>query len=669
MRRSFTEILRQESPISLAREALWRTRKGWHRKRFLAQIEEVPCPVKFRNIPYYASGVPKLSETSQALIRAYADEIDQGRFPFLGYGTRQLGREPKWNVDFVSGLEWPHARINDRDVIHFDGSDIKVPWELSRLQFLPILGKAYVVTGNERYRENAKRLTSDWITKNPVGVGVNWSIAMEAALRAMSICFVLNLLSPLRLEEQSWLRAVTHCLWHHMLYIEAHTEFSHLISSNHYLSNVIGLYCLSEFLDGQGMEARRRMYRQRVESEILRQVYEDGGDYEASIGYHVLVTQMFTSGLLLMRASNTAPEPRFLERLRRMYLVIQRLASPSGQLPQVGDCDDGRVELLLDDLTQMLGSPVHERNSLRVSSLIGTGSCLFGGSYGSAEDATWYALEKASNTHSSGTCEIERFKQDIAVFPQSGMSIARTEHAEILFFAIPNGISGKGSHTHNDKLSFVLRLDGEEALCDPGTCTYTRDPKMRNRFRATSAHNTVVVDGQEQNTIDDGRTGLFYIGTEAEVSRIAQATENEDLVLRAHHNGYKRFGVTHTRTIRLRAAKNMAIVEDQLAGNGTHVFEINFQLRPGLKVISVENVEFGIRVHVSGTRELQIVFQGPNRVQGQREESSVSMTYGTCAPTDRLRVWGESNFPVTLTTEVSWAAKSFDASDGKEAEA
>src|ERR1700740_3625168 len=124
MRRSFTEILKQESPISLAREALWRTRKGWHRKRFLTQIGEGPCPVKFRNIPYYTSGIPKLSETSQELIRAYADEIDQGRFPFLGYGTRQLGRQPKWNVDFVSGFEWPDTRTNNRDVPRREGSDI-----------------------------------------------------------------------------------------------------------------------------------------------------------------------------------------------------------------------------------------------------------------------------------------------------------------------------------------------------------------------------------------------------------------------------------------------------------------------------------------------------------------------------------------------------------------
>jgi hypothetical protein len=663
MRRSFTEILKQESPISLAREALWRTRKRWHRKRFLGQIQEAHCPVGFRNIPYYASGVPKLSQTSRAFIIDYADEIEQGRFPFLGYGTWDLGREPKWNVDFLSGLEWPTARENDANGVRHDKSDVKVPWELSRLQFLPILGKAFVITENPCYRDAAKGLLSDWITKNPVGRGVNWSIAMEAALRSMSICFLLNLISPLRLEEQRWLRTVTRCLWHHMLYIEAHTEFSHLISSNHYLSNVIGLYCLSEFLEGPGMPARRRMYRQKVEAEILRQVYEDGGDYEASTGYHVLVTQMFTSGLLLMRASGTVPEPRFLERLRRMYLMIDQLASPSGQLPHVGDCDDGRVELLLDDVMQMLVSPVHERSSLRISNLLGVGRYLFGEVHGSVEDAMWYGVEPIND--SGSPYETEHPRQTIAVFPQSGMSIARTEHAEILFFAVPNGISGKGSHTHNDKLSFVLRLDGEEVLCDSGTCTYTRDSKMRNRFRATSAHNTVVVDGQEQNTIDAGRTGLFYIGTEAEVSRIEQATENEDLLLRAHHSGYKRFGVMHSRAIRLFEKKNMAIVEDQLGGEGTHLFEVNFQLTPNWKITSVEEFDSEVRARISGTRELQIVFKGPNRVYGQQEESLISTTYGASSPTDRLRLWGKSTLPLTLTTIVSWTARSSGAGDTK----
>ena len=100
----------------------------------------------------------------------------------------------------------------------------------------------------------------------------------------MSICFLLNLLSPFRLDEQPWLASVTRSLAQHLVYIEANLEFSHLLSSNHYLSDIVGLYCLSIFLDGEGMAARRREYRQRIEAEMARQVYEDGGDYEAIHG-------------------------------------------------------------------------------------------------------------------------------------------------------------------------------------------------------------------------------------------------------------------------------------------------------------------------------------------------------------------------------------------------
>jgi hypothetical protein len=666
MRRSFTEILSQESPIALAREALWRTQKGWRRKRLLVQLDRAQCPVKFRNMPYYAPNVPALTQNSKTIVVDYANEIGRGRFSFLGYGTQHLGYEPSWNLDFISGHQWTPIGTNNYGGLDATGVDIKVPWELSRLQFLPILGKAFVITGDERYREDAKRLMSHWIMKNPVGAGVNWAIAMEAALRGMSICFLLNLLSPMRPEEQNWLRIVTGSLWHHLLFIEAHVEFSHLIRSNHYLSNVIGLYCLSEFLEGTGMPERRRIYRRKVESEILRQVYEDGGNYEASTGYHVLVTQMFTSSLLLMRAAHVAPEPRFLERLRRMYSFMDRLANSSGQLPHIGDCDDGRIELLLDDLNQMLALPVPERNSLRISNLLGIGRCLFGSDRGSTEDARWYGLDAADAPVFPGGWEAPVARTpELAAFPQSGIGTAAKDRAEVLFFALPNGISGKGSHNHNDKLSFVLRLDGNEVLCDSGTYTYTRNPELRNRFRSTAAHNTVLIDSEEQNTIDGGRAGLFYLGNQAQVSPIESTKEGDDLILHASHAGYQRLGIKHTRTVRLRANRNMVIVEDKLNGSGTHSFEINFQFASEWRIGPIETVGSNIQARAFGSAGLQISFEGADRAEGEKQDSSVSMTYGGSSPAERLSIKGESNLPATLTTVIRWSTPAATSDEKK----
>src|SRR6266403_1484639 len=394
----FIRILKRESPLLVAREVLWRARREWNKRRILGRLER-PGHLKFRSVPYYNPDLRMIREDSRALIVAFADEIRAGRYPFLGYGTVDLGTRTKWNLDFISGTEWPYVRRECRECVRHDGSDVKAPYELSRLQFLPILGKAHVLTGDESYRGVAKDLLSHWIRSNPVPMGVNWTLAMEAALRAMSICFLLNLLSPIRREEEPWLASVTRSLSQHLLYIEANIEFSHLLTSNHYLSDIVGLYCLSAFLDGEGMAARRCKYRQRIEAEMTQQVYEDGGDYEASTGYQVLVTQLFATALLLMRSERSVPlRPAFIDRLRSMFRFLSTLASRSGELPQVGDCDDGRTELLVDDLQQMIHCPVAERNSLRVHHLLGLAQRLSGEGAGPGDDAAWFGLTDITRT-------------------------------------------------------------------------------------------------------------------------------------------------------------------------------------------------------------------------------------------------------------------------------
>jgi Heparinase II/III-like protein/Heparinase II/III N-terminus len=649
----FMQVLKRESPLLVAREVLWRAHREWNKRRLLGRLEHVG-PVKFRLVRYYNPDLQSLSERSRSIIVAFADEIQAGRYPFLGYGTAQLGTRPKWNLDFVSGAEWPHTTFENHQYIRNDGADVKVPFELSRLQFLPVLGKAHVLTGDESYRQTAKDLLSHWIQSNPVPVGVNWALAMEAALRAMSICLLLNLLSPFRPEEQPWLETVTRSLAHHLLFIEANNEFSHLITSNHYLSNAVGLYCLCLFLDGEDVPAKRKKYRQSIEAEMQKQVYDDGGDYEASTGYQVLVTQLFATALLLMRAEGrTPPAPEFVERLRAMFRFLHVVASSSGELPHVGDCDDGRNELLLDDLEQMLLLPVSQRNSLRVSNLLGLGEKLFGEGKGSSDDSAWYGL--------AGTGSAPYFKPHCGsgasrvacVFPKAGVGVLRRGSAELLFFTIPNGISGKGSHTHNDKLSFVLRVGSQEILCDSGTGCYTRDILTRNEFRGTVAHNTLRIDGVEQNRISPGPLGVFILGNEAAVSPIQKGADARGGFLRASHVGYRSLGVVHTRTIRVADSESAFVIEDELNGDGVHDFVLHFQLAPG-RTAELTSSEKGILCCILGKPQVQLTVAGPANLKASIQPSLVGRTYGATIPAMRVRIWGRAAMPTSITTHASW---------------
>ena len=57
-------------------------------------------------------------------------------------------------------------------------------------------------------------------------------------------------------------------------------------------------------------------------------------------------------------------------------------------------------------------------------------------------------------------------------------------------------------HTHNDKLSVEVMVDGEYITRDPGGYIYTAFLKGRDRFRSVTAHNTICVEGYEQNDFD-----------------------------------------------------------------------------------------------------------------------------------------------------------------------
>jgi len=418
-------IVSRQSPVLLFKESAWRVWKKWKQSRFNARTLNGHCPVRFRNIPYYHP-IPKTwSSTARDTICGIADEVCKGRFPLLSYETVTLGFPPPWHLDFVSGKEWEMAPSGGLQIVRHDGSDVKVPWELSRLQHLPVLGKAYVLSGEDGYRQAAKSLLSDWIDRNPVGMGVNWTVPMEAALRSISIILLVNLLWPLRPEENPWLEKVTRSLWHHCLYIEAHLEFSHIVRSNHYLSNIVGLLGLSLSLEDKRMVARRQSYQQLVERELLHQVHADGGDFEASTGYHVLVTQLFTTALLLLRAAQVEVKRSFRDRLGQMYQWMNTIADQQGRLPHVGDCDDGRVEWLLDDLKQMHSASPPERDSLRVSSLIGIGETLFGSAPSEGvTDSTWYGLKPSSLPVSTG-CVAQPEDLPIRVLPDSGIAVSR----------------------------------------------------------------------------------------------------------------------------------------------------------------------------------------------------------------------------------------------------
>lgn len=142
-------------------------------------------------------------------------------------------------------------------------------------------------------------------------------------------------------------------------------------------------------------------------------------------------------------------------------------------------------------------------------------------------------------------------------------------------------------HTHADTFGFELRIDGASFIVDCGIGTYTFGA-LRSFQRSTKAHNTVEINGANSSEVWGG----FRVANRARVFGIK---ENENYI-QATHDGYRKFGVLHTRIWKFEDDK--IIISDNLNKKSKAVFRLYFHPDITEEVIrarlnaSCENIEF-----------------------------------------------------------------------------
>ncbi len=93
-----------------------------------------------------------------------------------------------WQLDFRSGYRWD-ARTWYHDV-EFGvtrGADIKLPWELSRMQHFPQMALEFGRTGDQSLCAEFRNQTIDWLATNPPRFGANWFSTMDVGIRAANL--------------------------------------------------------------------------------------------------------------------------------------------------------------------------------------------------------------------------------------------------------------------------------------------------------------------------------------------------------------------------------------------------------------------------------------------------------------------------------------------------
>ena len=515
-------------------------------------------------------------EETKNLLTTAQRIVEQHEWSLLGFGVQNFGEEVQWRRDPLSGYVWPLDYHRDIQLIRNDGSDARVLWELNRLGHFITLARAYAVTLDEGFSRECIAQLQSWSQQNPYGRGINWTCAMEVALRVMNLLAVFELIKSSVHFDDDALQLFLRMFHQHGTYICNNLEFTHISTSNHYLSDVAGSLWLGimlpEFVDS---EYFYDVGFSDLLSEMDKQVLPDGADFESSTGYHRYVLELFLYSFILCKRNDIDIDAPSLSKLRSMLNYLQGYLRPDGFAPMLGDSDGGQV------------LPICRRRANEHAYVLAVGAAMLHEAI-SLTSAVDLPPELLWLLGEEGVAAFRRLPvsgsaKSIA-FPDAGTYIMRNEGRYLCFSASGAGLNGRGSHGHNDSLSIEVYGHGRAFIIDPGTYVYSADLKQRHLFRSTAYHSTVRIDGEEQNSTVESVP--FVIGDEAHPRVLEWHTDEVLDRLVAEHAGYARLPspVIHRRAIVFNKQEGSWLIEDEFFGDGDHDYEVRFHFAPDLLI-------------------------------------------------------------------------------------
>ena len=152
-----------------------------------AQLQISPDPIF--PLPDRQRILRLLGEAGVAQLRSEADEIVAGKVRLFGGAATALQME--------TSLPLAHWTEYELGRVQAGAFDYKQAWEPARFGWGISLGRAYTLTGDERYAGAFWRYTEQFLQANPPYLGVQWVSAQEAALRLVALVFCFETLRAL----------------------------------------------------------------------------------------------------------------------------------------------------------------------------------------------------------------------------------------------------------------------------------------------------------------------------------------------------------------------------------------------------------------------------------------------------------------------------------------
>ena len=421
-----------------------------------------------------------------------------------------------WNAGFQTENVWPADQcsydisISQRE----DIGDIRTNWELNRHYQFAGMAKSFYVTGDFSILEELQELFYDWNNKNHFLCGVEWTSAMEIAIRVNSwiytYCFLNKAFEKYNLENNKILKDISRGIIVMADYIVKHRA-KYSSANNHLIVEMYAVGMSGIFFDYKPWE---KLAFNILTEELPRQNYTDGVNKEMSLHYQSFVMEAYGLLMLEMKHNHIKIPQIWEEYLSHMSEFLCDCCGEYGETVVFGDNDEGKILDLSGEhfdhyryVLDLMGNVLPKRYS-QMENI--------------HENLCWILEEDSRNSVLQKNCY---YSLEVKCYKEGGYTLWRSKNNKVLM-GIDHADLGFGSlaaHGHADALSFQMYIEGMPVFVDPGTYNYHVPKKMRDDLRATVNHNTVCIDGANQAEI----LGPFLWGKRYECKE-AEIQENEE---------------------------------------------------------------------------------------------------------------------------------------------
>jgi hypothetical protein len=404
--------------------------------------------------------------------------------------------------------------------------DIKLVWEPARFAWAFILSRAYYASTDPHYRAVFQRYLAEFNRLNPPYLGANWTSGQEAALRIIALCFAHQIFVQEPDIPAHLLQDIRLVVAVNAARIPPTLYYARSQRNNHLISEAVGLYSAGLLLKGYpSAQNWKRLGWKVFNQAILDQIEIDGTYIQHSANYQrLMLDEAVWLAVLAKNAGEEMPRPVQEKLAASTIFLFNQLDLLSGHSPNLGHQDGSNVLPLTE------ADHLDYRSTLQSAGRLFLHQDLFPAGIWDEKSYWLGILPQSARNHS----------------PSSPLRLGDDQD-----WASLRAVNYHSRPAHADQLHVEIWHHGQNLALDAGTYLYNASAPWRNALRSTRVHNTITVDGLDQMTPTSRFMWLDWAN--------AQVLSTSSSSITAYHDGYRKIGVRHQRTLQHNPPTNWEI--------------------------------------------------------------------------------------------------------------